>query len=94
VNIQNNKVLDVTGARDAEGQNVQVYGRHNRLNQRWRIVYVDRAGKDATKGFNKDFGFHINRLMYFRSRLPMKRIAEVVGTDVRLRRYTTGRRRQ
>jgi hypothetical protein len=43
---------------------------------------------------NADFGFEINRLFYLRSRLPMRRVVECVGTDVRLRRYTAGRKRQ
>jgi hypothetical protein len=94
INIQNKKVLDVTGGKDVEGQNVQVYRRHNKANQRWRIVYVDKRGKDATSGYNKDFGFYIGRAFYFRSRLPMKRVAETVSTDVRLRRWNKGRKRQ
>jgi hypothetical protein len=91
---QSKKVLDVTGGKDAEGQKVIVWGRHNRPNQRWTIVYIDRARKEATSGLNRNFGFEINKSFYFRSRLPMKRVAEVVGTDVRLRRYTTSRVRQ
>jgi hypothetical protein len=94
VNIQNKKVLDVHGGKDAEGQKVIVWGRHNRLNQRWRIVYLDKSKKQRTKGLNANFGFYINRPFYLRSRLPMKRVAEVVGSDVRLRRYTTSRVRQ
>jgi hypothetical protein len=94
VNIQNNKVIDVSGGKDVEGQNVIVWKRHNGANQRWNIIYVDKSKKGPTSGLDKDFGFHIGRLFYFRSRLPMGRIAEAVGTDVRLRRYTTGRVRQ
>jgi hypothetical protein len=94
VNIQNKKVLDVTGGRDDEGQNVQVYSRHNKINQRWRIVYLDKAGKRPTKGRDTNFGFHINRPFYIRSRLPMKRIAELVSSDVRLRRWNKGRKKQ
>jgi hypothetical protein len=32
--------------------------------------------------------------MYFRSRMPMQRVAEAVSSYVRLRRYTAGRKRQ
>jgi hypothetical protein len=36
----------------------------------------------------KDFGFHINRPFYFRSRLPMKRVAECHGANnIWLRRW-------
>jgi hypothetical protein len=37
---------------------------------------------------------YINRLFYLRSRLPMRRVAETVSTNVRLRRYNAGRARQ
>jgi hypothetical protein len=94
VNMYNKKVLDVHGGRDEEGRKVIVWKRHNGANQRWRVIYKDDAAKDATKGMNKDFGFYINRPFYFRSRLPMRRIAEVVGSDVKLRRYHGSRVRQ
>jgi hypothetical protein len=43
---------------------------------------------DATKGMNKDFGFHINRPFYMVSRLPFKRVAECHGANnVWLRRW-------
>jgi hypothetical protein len=85
VNPTNNKVLDVTGSKDEEGQAVGVYnknGNQNKnANQRWKIVYLDKAGAIRTKGFNKEFGFHINRPFYLRSRLPFKRIAECHGAN-------------
>jgi hypothetical protein len=90
----NKKVVDVQGAKDAEGQKVIVWNRHNRSNQRWRVVYMDKSSKEASKGYNGSFGFYINRALFFRSRLPMKRIAELVGSDVRLRRYVNSRRKQ
>jgi hypothetical protein len=85
--MSNNKVFDVSGNRDVEGQNVHIWGRHNKANQRWRIAYADKHRKEASKGFNRNYGFYINRAFYFRSRMPMQRIAERVGSDVRLRRY-------
>lgn len=75
-NIQNNKVMDVTGGRDAEGQNVQVYRQHGKANQRWNIVYVD-SSKDQIKGLNKDFGFYINKPFFIVSRMPMRRAMEI-----------------
>jgi hypothetical protein len=50
-------------------------------NQRWKIIYVDKAEAIRTKGFNKEFGFHINRPFYIRSRMPMQRIAECHGAN-------------
>ena len=67
------KVLDVYRGQDQEGQNVIVYKKHNGLNQKWRIVYVDSAPKDPTKGLNSGFGFHINRPFVLVSQLPANR---------------------
>jgi hypothetical protein len=86
--------LDVYQGKDVEAQKVIVWKKHNGANQRWRVVYVDKSKKEATSGFSKEWGFYINRPLYFRSRLPMQRIAELVGTDVRLRRYHVSRKRQ
>jgi hypothetical protein len=80
-NWSNNKVLDVTGAKDEEGRPVGVFGNNGGKHQKWRVLYVDQAEKNRDKGFNKDFGFHINRPFYLRSRLPMKRIAECHGAN-------------
>jgi hypothetical protein len=55
---------------------------------------MDKSRKEVSKGFNREYGFHVNRAFFFRSRLPMQRIAELVGSDVRLRRYHNSRRRQ
>jgi hypothetical protein len=49
---------------------------------------LDEAEEVQSKGMNKDWGFHVNRPFYIRSRLPMKRIAECVGANnVNLRRW-------
>lgn len=62
--------------------------RNDEKKQRWNIIYVDESKKQATKGLDKNWGFHINRPFYIRSRLPMKRIAECVGANnVNLRRW-------
>jgi hypothetical protein len=79
MNVKNGLVVDVAGNRDVEGQNVCVWRRHNGANQRWTIVYVDSVTDTLTKGLNKDFGFFINKPFYIVSRLPMKRVVEVVG---------------
>jgi hypothetical protein len=97
VNIHNKKVLDVYQKKDIEGQKCIVYRRHNGWNQRWRVVYLDdkkNYKKFRTSGFDKEYGFYINRPFYFRSRLPFQRVIELVPWDVRIRRYYTGRRNQ
>jgi bacillopeptidase F (M6 metalloprotease family) len=81
INWTNNKVLDVSGGKDEEGSKVIVYGNHGKVNQRWNVVYLDQAEKVQAKGLSGEFGFHINRPFYIRSRLPMKRVAECHGAN-------------
>jgi hypothetical protein len=70
VNIKNNKVLDVKGGQDREGQDCLVWGKHNGLNQRWKILYLDEKEKEPTKGLDDDSGLYRNRPFYIVSRLP------------------------
>jgi hypothetical protein len=94
VNIQNRKVLDVSGGKDAEGQPVIVHASHNGANQRWKVLYTDKAVV-ATKGVSKFSGFRINVPFFLVSRLPMKRVAECVGANnLVLKRYVKGRQGQ
>jgi len=72
--MSNKKCLDVHGGKDEEGRNVIMWNRHNGANQRWKVVYVDKAAPIPKEGFNKDFGFYVNRPFYIVSRLPMKRV--------------------
>jgi len=99
VNPTNDKVLEVDYARDNEGQKVMVNNRNGdnakNAHQRWKIIYLDQAQKLRTKGFNKDFGFHINRPFYLRSRMPMQRVAECHGANnVWLKRWRRNVRAQ
>jgi hypothetical protein len=50
-------VLDVKGRQDREGQTVGVGRRHNGANQRWKVVYVDKAPKVNKKDLVKEWGF-------------------------------------
>lgn len=79
MNVKNLKVFDVWQGKDVEGQGIVVWKRHNGPNQRWTIVYVDESPKEPTSGLYKPFGFYINRPFLIESRLPMRRVLEVVG---------------
>jgi hypothetical protein len=93
--MQNGKALDVSGAKDVEGQPVIVHGKNGGSNQRWNVIYVDKAKPVPTKGYSDDFGFHINRPFYIVSRLPLKRVVQCHGaTHVRLNRYIKNRKDQ
>jgi hypothetical protein len=49
------------------------------VNQRWNVIYLDKAKKIETKGLNEEFGFHINRPFYIVSELPFNRVLEMHG---------------
>jgi hypothetical protein len=81
INWTNSKALSVDGSKDLEGQAVVVDGNKNRADQRWKVVYLDKAAKTETKGLNEEFGFHINRPFYLVSELPFNRVAECIGAN-------------
>jgi hypothetical protein len=94
-NWSNNKVLDVRGGKDAEGNPVQVWTNNGTAAQRWKVVYLDKAAKTETKGLNEEFGFHINRPFYMVSELPFNRVAEMLGnTRMVLKRWRNNTRQQ
>jgi len=64
MNIKTGKVFDVIGNRDKEGSDVISWRRHNGLNQRWRILYLDQKDAEPTKGLDKDSGLFRNRPFY------------------------------
>jgi hypothetical protein len=89
---QNNKVLS-TSAQDKEGQPIGVQNNRKATEQKWRVVYLDKADKTETEGLNEEFGFHINRPFYIVSELPFNRVAEMHGnTAVTLRRWRNNQR--
>jgi hypothetical protein len=45
LNIRDGRALDVSGGADKEGQPVIVHGKHGRTNQKWNVVYLDKADK-------------------------------------------------
>lgn len=86
MNVKNNKVFDIKGGRDAEGQTVWVWKRHNGSNQRWNVVYVDKAPKLDVKKYAKAFGFEfLNKPFFIVSRMHMRRVAETNSSNVTLR---------
>jgi len=80
VNNKSGQVLDAT-SQSVEGTQTVMSNKQNIPQQKWRVEYVDKAEKEKTQGFNEEFGFHINRPFYIRSRLPMRRVAECHGAN-------------
>ena len=59
------KVMDVSGGKDYENQNIQVWNKHGKINQQWDIVYVDEYPEEPKKGeLNSDFGLYVDRSFY------------------------------
>ena len=88
------KVWDVSGAKDRENQNVQVWGRHNGINQRWTIAYCDTIKPEPTKGqLNPDFGIYVQRPFYIVTQLPSKRFVDMIGKNLVIK-TPNGRRTQ
>jgi hypothetical protein len=95
INARNLKALAVYQNKNIEGQQVVVWKRDNNWNMRWRVNYLDHKNyrKERGSGYDKTYGFHINRLFYFRSRLPMKRVAEAYSSYVQLKKWKRNRMR-
>lgn len=71
-----------------------MWNRHNGANQKWTIVYIDKASKIKSEGMNEKFGFHIGRPFYIVSRLPMRRVASSSGHNGIIRIQTADRNRK
>jgi hypothetical protein len=101
-NVQNGKVVTVSGGKDQEGQPVWVWNKYNGRHpaQIWRIAYLHKLDARDTytkkgKMSKKGFGFRVDSPFYFRSRLPMQRVAECVGaSNIALKKWAKGRKEQ
>jgi bacillopeptidase F (M6 metalloprotease family) len=92
---KDNKVLSVDGYKDEEGSKVIVDNNEGKAGQQWKVVYVDKSDKEATKGLNEDFGWYINRPFYIRSRMFFRRVVEAHGNNwLYLRRWVKNRTAQ
>lgn len=82
-NTKDKKVLSVSGA-DKEMTVCNFNTKKNKsAHQKWRIIYADKVNT-KTKGFNKVFGFFINRPFVIISKLPMNRVITAHGSHLRI----------
>jgi hypothetical protein len=82
-NIKNNKVMDVSGNKDKENQNIHMWKRHGGLNQQWDIVYADQWKGEPTKGqLNKDYGLYVLRPFYVISHMSSRRYLDILGRNM------------
>jgi len=49
---------------------------------KWTVLYVSDAKPEPTKGFNKEYGFHINRPFHIVSTLQTGRFVDVIGNKL------------
>lgn len=70
-------MFDVNGGADKEGNDVIVWTKHNGLNQRWKIIYLDEKADEPTTGIDQDSGLYRNRPFYVISRLAKHRALTV-----------------
>jgi hypothetical protein len=76
VSLIDNRVVQVPGDKDIEGQTVTIGEKNKSTGQRWKIIFVDQAPKEATKGMNKDFGLMIGKPFYIVSAMHMHRVMD------------------
>lgn len=57
------------------------WSRHDGLNQKWEICYVDICRPEPTSGLATDWGLYINRPFYIHSALPDLRMIDLVGRN-------------
>jgi hypothetical protein len=95
VNFRDEKRVLDTDTKDIEGQPIGIKNFNGGSNQKWRVLYLDKAAKTETKGLNEEFGFYINRPFYIVSELPFNRVAEMLGgTNMVLKRWRNNTRQQ
>jgi hypothetical protein len=95
MNVKNSKVFDVSGGIDAENRNIIVHQRHGKVNQRWKIIYVDEYPDEPTKGqLNKKFGMYVERDFYIVSELASNRYLDLINNRNMVIKVPNGRKTQ
>jgi hypothetical protein len=72
-------VMEVSGRKDVEGQEVVTGKNSKAIHQQWNIVYTDKEVEMKTKGKSSDWGFHIGRPFYIVTKMGSGRAIEVTG---------------
>jgi hypothetical protein len=88
------KVMDVSGNKDKENQNIIVWKKHGGLNQQWDVIYADKWKRDPIKGeLNSEFGMVVERDFYVVSQMGSKRYLDILGRNIVIK-IRNGRRTQ
>jgi hypothetical protein len=64
------KVVEVSAGKDVENQNIVVNNKNGKVEQKWKVIYVDEYPREPVKGeLNKKFGLYVERPFYIISAL-------------------------
>jgi hypothetical protein len=74
------KVMDVSGAKDNENQNILIWNKHGRLNQQWDLVYVDEWTSYKKGELNEEFGMYVERDFHILTELASNRYLDLVNS--------------
>jgi hypothetical protein len=75
---EHGKVVDVSGGKDNENQNIIVWNKHGGVNQQFDIVYVDEWPAEPKKGdLNPDFGLYIERPFLIQTAMNSRRYLDL-----------------
>jgi hypothetical protein len=89
------KVMDINGNVDAEQRNIEMHGKHGRINQQWDLVYADEWKGEPKKGeLNEEFGLYVERPFYIVSQLPAHRYLDIIDTKRVVIKVPNGRNTQ
>ena len=89
------KVMDVSGGKDNENQNIIMYKKHGGINQQWDLVYLKDYEAEPTKGqLNKKFGLYVERPFYIISDLGEHRYLDLINNRNMVIKTRNGRSSQ
>jgi hypothetical protein len=89
------KVMEVSGNRDQENQNIHIWKRHGGLNQQWDVVYKDQWKGEPKKGeLNKRFGLYVERDFHIVSRMGSGRYLDLLPSRNFYLKTRNGRKTQ
>jgi hypothetical protein len=94
VNFKNNKVMDVSGGRDAENQNILMWNKHGKVNQQWDLVFVDEWKVYGKGELHPDFGMYIERPFYIVSKMNSHRYLDLISNRNFVIKTPNGRKTQ
>jgi len=77
------QVMDVSGNKDAENQNIHMWKKHGGKNQQWDIVYVEDMKAEPVKGeLSPDFGLYVERPFHIVSEMPSHRYLDIISNNL------------